>query len=273
MKQLFCFLILLWFVKLAALAQLSNVYSLTFSQNIGSQLPLEELFQNEEGTPVHLGDYFNKGKPVIMSMVYYRCPQLCSEVLNGLWRSLRMVSATAGKDFEIITVSMDPKESRKIAFEKKLNYVRQYNRPGAESGWHALTGTSDAIAHLSQALGFPFQYDPVSQQFAHPAGIILINPDGRISRYFPGVDYSPNELSVALQQSARGKLGSPVQQLLLLCFHYDPATGKYSLAVLRLLKWAAVLTMLALFGGIALALWREKQAGQRLAPELTRAES
>ena len=214
-------------------------------QNLNTPLPLDLVFANEEGKAVALREYFGE-KPVVLAFVYYECPMLCTQILNGLLESARVMKFDIGAEYEIVTVSFDPGETPALATGKKKIYLQQYGRLGAEQGWHFLTGDSAAIKALTEAAGFHYRYDPATDQFAHASAILVITPQGKISKYFYGVEYSPRDLRLALVEAAENKIGSAVDQLLLYCFHYDPLTGKYSLVVINVLRVAGVATVLSL---------------------------
>jgi protein SCO1/2 len=222
-----------------------------FDQHLDRSLPLEEAFTDTAGHPVRLGNIFS-GKPVILVLAYSRCPNLCGIVLNGLLNSVLELRASAGTDYDVIVVSIDPSESTSRAAAKKASYVLRYSRPGASGGWHFLTGRPDSIERLANAVGYRYFYDEASDQFAHPSGIVVVTPQGRISQYLLGIEYPPQDLSRALQKASRGERGFLTRSLLLLCFHYNPETGKYSLAVTRVLQAAGALTVAALISGIVL---------------------
>lgn len=214
-------------------------------QHLDSQLPLDALFRDETGREVRLGDYFST-KPVVLALVYYRCPMLCTQVLNGFLKSSQAVPLEIGQEYEVITVSFDPRETPELAAEKKKYYARAYRRDGADRGWHFLTGDQQAIDKLAGAVGFRYHYDPPSNQFAHASGIVIATPDGRLARYLYGIEYSPHDLRLGLVESSAGRIGSPVDQVLLLCYHYDPLTGQYGLAIAGVLRAAGALTVLVL---------------------------
>lgn len=216
-------------------------------QNLNQQLPLDLEFRNEEGKTVVLGEYFHR-KPVIISLVYYDCPMLCTQVLNGMVETFRTLNFTAGQEFEVLTVTIDPAESPEMAADKKATYIKAYDRPGAEKGWHFLTGDQEPISRLADALGFRYVYDEASGEFAHASGIMIITPEGKIARYLYGIEYGAKDLRFSLMEAAREKIGSPVDKLLLLCYHYDPMTGKYGVVVANLLRGGGIL-MLILIGG------------------------
>ena len=226
------------------------------SQNLGAQVPLDLTFKDEAGHDVQLADYF-KDRPVILTLVYYRCPSLCTMVLNDLTRSIRTMDLTAGKDFQIVTVSFDPNETPDLAAAKKKQYLASYDHPGTENGWHFLTGNQAAISRLTESVGFRYAWDEGSKTYAHASGIMVLTPSGKISRYFYGIDYAPSDLKLSLIAASSIKIGTPTERILLYCFHYDPRTGRYGILVWRMVQVGCALTVLALGGFIGLSLWRE----------------
>ena len=228
-----------------------------WEQRIGSRIPLDATFRDENGDTVKLQKYF-RGKPVILSFAYYECPMLCGLALEGLAGSLKGFSLTAGSEFDVITISFDPREKPALAKAKKANYVDRYGREGAREGWHFLTGDEAEIREVTGAAGFRYQWDEKQQEFAHATGIVVLTPDGTISRYFFGIEYAPKELRLGLFEASQGKVGSVVEQLLLLCYHYDPAVGKYTATVRTILKAAAAFTLLALGTLVGGMLYRER---------------
>jgi protein SCO1 len=214
-------------------------------QKLNQQVPLDIPFQNENGNTVRLGDYFGQ-KPVILSLVYYECPMLCTTSLNGLEQSLKQLKFNLGTDFNVITVSFDPTEQPSLATAKKALYVGLYGRPGAAAGWHFLTGDEASIQRLTQAVGFRYNYDPTIKQFIHATGIIVLTPQGKVARYFYGIQYPAGNLRLALVEASHEKIGNPVDEVLLYCCEYDPMTGKYSLIISRVLKIGAAVTILSL---------------------------
>ncbi len=232
-------------------------------QKLGAQLPLDTEFKDENGQTVKLGDFFNKGRPVILAFVYYECPMLCNEVLNGLTGSLKGISFDAGKDFDVVAISFDARENEKpdLARNKKANYMERYGRPGTEQGWHFLTGTQASIDAATSAAGFGYKWDEKSGQFAHAGGVMVATPDGRLSKYFYGIDYSPKDLKFGVMESGENKVGNAAEKLLLYCYHYDPATGKYGLAILRVVRAGAVLTLLGM-GVMGFVFWRRNKKAQ-----------
>ena len=221
--------------------------TVAFEQQLNEQVPLHLALHDEAGNAVQLGDYLGQ-KPVILTLNYYECPMLCPLVLEGLLHSLRVLSFTIGEQFDIVTVSINPGETAALAAATKARYVRDYGRLGAAAGWHFLTGDEASIQRLTQAVGFRYAYDAAKAQYAHAAGIMVLTPQGRISRYFYGVEFSPRDLRLALIEAAANTIGSPVDQLLLFCYHYDPATGRYTLVARRALQLAGLAMVLSLAG-------------------------
>lgn len=234
-------------------------------QQLGAQLPLDTELKDESGSIVTLGSFFTSGRPVIVAFVYYECPMLCNQVLNGLTGSLKGISFDAGKEFDVVAISFDAREFEKsdLAKNKKAGYMERYGRPGTEKGWHFLTGTQESIDKVTSAAGFSYKWDEKSDQFAHAAAIMVATPDGKLSKYFYGIDYSPKDVKFGIMESADNKVGNAAEQLLLYCYHYDPATGKYGLAILRVMRLAAVLTLIGM-GAMGFVFWRrnKKKAGQ-----------
>jgi protein SCO1/2 len=218
-------------------------------QRLNTRLPLDTPLKDETGRAVRLGDYFGR-RPVVFALVYYNCPMLCTQVLNGLVSALGVVSLDAGRDFDVVAVSFDPRDTAKDAAAKKEAYVARYRRDGAALGWHFLTGDPAAIERVTKAAGFRYRYDDGIGQFAHASAIMVATADGRLSHYFYGIEYAPRDLRLALVEASSGKIGNPVDQILLYCFHYDPATGKYGAVVMRIVRLGGALTLLALVGGI-----------------------
>ena len=229
-------------------------------QKLNAQVPLELPFKDEDGRDVRLGDYFGK-RPVILTLVYYECPMLCTQVLNGLTSALGVLKFSVGQEFDIVTVSFDPKETPELASAKKAAYIQRYKRAGAENGWHFLTGGEKSIAALTKAVGFRYAYNAGIDQYAHVSGIMVLTPDGRMSRYFYGIEYGPRDVRLALIEAADKRIGTPVDQLLLYCFHYDPKSARYSFAIMRLVRAAGVTTVLALVAGVFML--RRREAGGR----------
>ncbi|GIV19822.1 MAG: electron transporter SenC [Armatimonadota bacterium] len=231
---------------------------ITIEQKLNEQVPLDLTFRDETGKTVPLKQYFGQ-KPVLLTLVYYECPSLCGLVLQGLLKSLRVLNYTPGEQFEIVTVSISPSETPELAATKKQNFLKEYGRLDAAKGWHWLTGEEQNIRALADAVGFRYVYDPKSKQYAHAAGIILLTPSGRVSRYFYGIEYSPRDLRLGIMDASQGKVGSLVEKVILFCYQYDPTTGKYSLVVIRIVQLASVLTLLVLGGFMATQFYREKR--------------
>jgi protein SCO1 len=233
-------------------------------QNLGKRVPLETAFFDESGATKPLSRYF-VGRPVILVLAYYECPMLCTEVLNGLVRALRPMSFQPGKEFDILTVSFNPRDTPELAREKKDAYVRHYAKPGAREAWHFLTGTEASIRRLTRAVGF--RYLPLeSGEFAHAGGIMVVTPDGRLSRYFFGVEFSARDLRWALIEASGNKIGLHVDRLMLLCYRYDPLTGKYGMIISNALRVLGLFTLLILGMSIALMLRHERRAHARALP-------
>ena len=228
-----------------------------FDQKLGQQLPLDVRVQDSKGRSVRLGDLFGD-KPVLLNFVYYGCRELCPLLSDGLVRVLRAIPFDIGEEFDVVTVSFDPRDTAAAAAAAKAQYIQRYRRAGADHGWHFLTAEAAAIRDLAGAAGFRYSYDAEKNEFAHATGIVLATPQGRISRYYYGIDFSPRDLRLGLIEAAAGEIGSPLDQLLLFCYHYDPLTGKYNLIVTRVLRLAGVATVLALAGFIVLMLRRER---------------
>jgi protein SCO1/2 len=220
--------------------------TVSFKQRLNQTLPLDTPFKDEFGRPVTLGKYFGGPRPVVLAFVYYSCPMLCTQVMNGLSSSLRALPFVAGQDFDVVIVSFDPKDTAADALDKKQKHLAYWKTENTSAGWHLLTGDQAAIARVTSAAGFSYQYDAVTGQYAHASGILVVTPQGKLARYFYGVEYSPKELRLALVESGQGHVGSPVDELLLYCYHYDPETGRYGAAVMNLVRAGGVLTLAAM---------------------------
>ena len=233
----------------------------TFKQRLDEMLPLDAPFRDEHGQAVTLGDYFKTGgKPVILAFVYYQCPMLCMQVMNGLSSALKVMPFTAGQDFEVVLISFDARDTPAAAAEKERAHLEYWSRQADAPSWHLLTGDEITIRRVTSAAGFTYQWDERSGQFAHVSGVLVVTPEGRLSRYFYGVEYSPKELRLALVESGEGKVGSAIDELLLYCFHYDPESGRYGLLVMNLVRLGGVLTILFIGGFIFLMRRRESHA-------------
>jgi len=229
-------------------------------QKLNTQLPLDLTFRDESGKTVRLGDYFGS-KPVIVSLVYYRCPMLCEQVLNGMTAALNVLKFDVGKEFNIVTVSIDPTETPEMAAKKKEVFLHRYQRPTAAQGWAYLTGDQANIARLAKAVGFRYVYDERTKQYAHASGIVVATPQGRLAQYYYGIEYSPKDLRLGLIEASQNKIGTVVDQLLLYCYHYDPETGHYGAIAMRIMRIGGALTVLLLGGFVITMLRRESQAG------------
>lgn len=226
-------------------------------QRLNEQVPLDLTFRDETGRSVQFGDYFGS-RPVILTLNYYECPMLCSLILEGLVSSLRVLSFDIGDQFTVVTVSFDPGETPPLAAATKAKYLQRYARPGAAAGWHFLTGQEAAIERLAKAVGFRYTYDAQQDQYAHASGIVVLTPQGKIARYFYGIEYAPRDLRLGLIEAAANKIGSLADQILLFCYHYDPATGRYSTAVLNAVRVGGAATVLAL-GTFLVTMWRRER--------------
>jgi protein SCO1 len=237
-------------------------------QHLGAQVPPDLSFRDDTGKSVKLGDYFGR-KPVILNLVYYNCTMLCGEALAGLASAMRLVKFDVGREFDVVTVSFDPRETPDMAAAKKADYVKRYGRANAAAGWHFLTGPPDSINALTKTVGFQYQYDEKSNQYAHATAILVLTPEGRISRYFYGVDFPPKDLRLGLVEASEGKIGNAVDAVLLYCYHYNPETGKYGAMVANILRLAAAATIL-LIGGLIFILWRLDRSVTRKTATKTR---
>jgi protein SCO1/2 len=228
-------------------------------QRLGQSVPLALRFRDDHDREVTLGQYF-RDRPVVLALVYYECPMLCTLVLNGVLRAFRALDPTAGRDFELVVVSIDPGETPALAAAKKAGFLQAYQRPAAADGLHFLTGAEADIARLAEAVGFRYRYDPKQDQYAHAAGIYVVTPAGVLSRYLLGIEYAPRDLKLALVEASDGRIGSAVDQVLLYCYHFDPTAGKYDLAILAVLRLAGLATLLVLVTAIVIYLRRERRA-------------
>ena len=228
-----------------------------FDQKLGEPLPKGAVFRDEAGNRVRLGDYF-RGKPVILNLVYYDCPMLCTVTLNGMASALNEIGFLVGREFEVVTISFDPKEGPEQAAARKRFFLSRYKHPGGEAGWHFLTGEIASIHLVTEAVGFRYVYDAASRQFAHPAGTVVLTPDARVARYMFGVEYAPRDLRLALIEAADRRIGTPVDAVFLACYRYDPATGRYSAAVMKVVRIAGLTTVVALSAFLILS-WRREQ--------------
>lgn len=237
-----------------------------FKPELNSQMPLDLAFRDETGKNVHLSDYFHHQKPVVLAFVYFSCPMLCMQLEEGLVGSLRMISFNPGRDYEVVFVSFDDRDTPDIAAMKKQTALKQFRRPETASGWHFLTGQKDAIMAATQAANFTFNFDAKSNLFAHASGILLLTPEGRISRYFYGVEFPSRNLRLGLVDASEGRIGTPIDHALLYCFQYDPSTARYSASILRIMRLGGVLTVLGLVFGILIFRRRDHAKGKHARP-------
>jgi len=227
-----------------------------FEPPLDGQMPLDPAFRDETGREVQLREYFGR-KPVVLAFVYYNCPMLCDQVQQGIVGALRMLSFNPGRDYEVVFVSFDPRETPAIAAEKKKKVLAHFHRPETDAGWHFLTGPKESIEATTRAANFRFSYDEKSNLFAHGSGVLLLTPAGRISRYFYGVEYPSRDMRLGLVDASAGKIGTPVDHVLLYCFHYDPAAATYSASILKVIRLGGVLTIFCLVAGILISRRRE----------------
>ncbi|MFQ5650593.1 MAG: SCO family protein [bacterium] len=227
-------------------------------QKLDEQVPLHLMFRDESGQEVELAEYFGQ-RPVVLSLVYYECPMLCTMILNGLLKCINVLEFDVGEEFEIVTVSFDPKETPDMAAKKKESYLAQYGRKGAEAGWHFLTGDEASIKQLTDAVGFRYVYDAARDEYVHASGIMVLTPGGKLSRYAYGIEYSPRDLKLAVMEASDNKIGSLADQVLLFCYHYDPTTGKYGVAIMNIIRVVGLLTILALGTFVTVSLRRDRQ--------------
>jgi protein SCO1 len=228
-----------------------------FDQHLDRLMPLDVILRDEQGRDVAIGSFFGR-RPVVMAFVYYDCPMLCSMIMSAITSTLGVMSLDVGRDFDVVFVSFDPRETPRLAAEKKAEYLKQYGRSGAEGGWHFLTGDQTNIARLTSAAGFRYAWDEDTRQFAHPAGLVVLTPEGRLARYLFGIEFGARDLRLALVEASAGRIGTPIDSALLYCYHYDPMTGRYGLAVMRALRVSGAATVLALGSFIWIMIRREK---------------
>ncbi len=228
-----------------------------WEQKLGSQLPLNAVFNDDTGKQVQLGQYFSGKRPVVLAMVFFNCTMLCTQVVNGTMESLKEVPFKAGKDYDVVIVSINPRETPELAADKKKNYLAEYGLSKNADGFHFLTGTEENIKKVTNAAGFFYKYDKTTDQFAHPGGIVVSTPQGKVARYLTGVLFEPRDTKLALLEAGESKIGSPVDLVLLRCFHYDPSKGTYSVAIMEVLRWVGGLFVLILGSGLGLWVWRD----------------
>jgi protein SCO1/2 len=239
-----------------------------FDQKLNAQVPLNAVFRDENGQQVRLGQYFGE-KPVMMILIQYRCTMLCSHEMNALMKSLKELKFDVGKQFNLLTVSIDPRETPELAAGKKKSYVEDYGRPGASAGWHFLTGKQESIDQLADSIGFHYVYDAKTDQFAHPDGVTILTPEGKASGYFFRLEYPARDLRFGLIEAASHKIGTPLDYLSLLCYHYNPTTGKYSVGVWKVMRLTGLIVVLGGLAWIAGSLLRERRQGRwRMEPEM-----
>ncbi len=231
-------------------------------QHLNADVPVNLEFRDELGNPVKLADYFGHGRPVILNLGYYQCPMLCSELLQGLVGSMKALTFDLGKDFDVVTVSFDPRETTEMAAAKKRDIMKRYGRANSNQGWHFLTGKADQINALTKAVGFEYQFDPKTEQYAHAAAIVMLTPDHHVSGYFYGVEFSPKDLRLGLVQASQNRIGNIGDQVLLYCYHYDPKTGKYGAVITNIMRLAGAATMLIL-GGLVIIMIRKERRGNQ----------
>jgi protein SCO1 len=229
-------------------------------QKLGQQLPLDLTFVDESGNPVQLRQFFAEGKPVVLTFAYYECPMLCTLVLNGEVKAMRAMPLVLGKDYVAVNISFNPRETAALAAAKRDLYVREYGKTGAAGSWHFLTGDEENIRKATQAAGFRYVWDPDTKQYAHASGLMVLTPEGQFARYFYGIEFSARDLRLGLVEASANRIGSKVDQVLLLCFHYDPVTGKYGLIITRVTQFLGTATALALFGFVFVMLRRDRRS-------------
>jgi protein SCO1/2 len=244
--------------NIAASEQIPLLREVGIDHKLNGPLPLDTRFTDETGAEVRLGQYFT-GKPVVLAFVYYECPMICTQVLNGLVGSLETLEWNAGEQFEVVVLSFDPGETAAIAADAKRTYLRRYGRPETHDGWHFLTGRKADIRTLTDAAGFRYVYDEAIDQYAHPAAITIATPDARVARYLYGIEFPPRDLRLALVEATDGQVGTMVDQALLFCYHYDPETGTYGFVIMNLVRLAGIVTLLVMGGAIFLSLRRERR--------------
>jgi protein SCO1/2 len=248
------------FLNMKGADRASPLSKVGIDQKLDSPLPLDLNFRDEEGQQVKLGDYFGK-RPVVLALVYYECPMLCTRVLDGLVRAVKVLTFTPGSEYDVVVISFDPRERPALAKLKKTAYLRQYGRTETANAWHFLTGDIGSIKAVTEAVGFRYTYDVHTSQFAHASAIYVVTADGRMSRYFYGIEYSPKDIRLGLIEAAQNKIGNPVDQILLYCYHYDASTGKYTPIAMNILRAAGGATVFALGGFVLIMLIRERRSG------------
>jgi protein SCO1/2 len=238
-----------------------NLSDVSIHQQLNHRLPLDAQFKDDTGKTIKLGDYFGHGRPVILNLVYYQCPMLCGEALNGLTATLRMLKLNISDDFDVVTVSFDTREGPELAHQKKQAYIERYGRPRADQGWHFLTGDQQNVKALADAVGFHYKWDEKTQQWAHATAIMIVTPDGRLAQYYYGVEYPPKDVRLGLIEASQNKIGNLVDEVLLYCYHYDPRTGRYGAVIMNIMRLAGVVTM-TLLGGFLIVMFRRERKGR-----------
>jgi protein SCO1/2 len=231
-----------------------------FEPSLNAPMPLDLPFRDEAGRAVQLRDYFDQQKPVVLAFVYYGCPMLCDQVEQGVVGALRMLSFNPGRDYDVVFVSFDSRETPEMASEKKKKALAHFRRPETDSGWHFLTGPKESIDAATNAANFRFSFDARNNLFAHASGVMILTPDGRISRYFYGIEYPGRDMRLGLVDASAGKIGTPIDHVLLFCYHYDPSAARYSASILKIIRLGGVLTILCIVGGIWISRRREISA-------------
>jgi len=233
----------------------AGLRGVNIEQKLNQQVPLDIVFRDEFGRSLPLSTYFSGNKPVLLALVYYNCPMLCTLILNGVESSLKAVSLDPGRDFEVVAVSFDPRDTPEIAARKKANYLQRYRRPNTANGWHFLTGDEPSIKALTEAVGYQYKFDPATGQFAHASAIMILTPRGKLSRYFYGVEYAPRDVRLGLVEASQNKIGTPVDQVLLFCYHYDPGSGKYGAIAMNMVRLAGA-TFVLICSAFLFVAWR-----------------
>ncbi|RIK82535.1 MAG: SCO family protein [Planctomycetota bacterium] len=242
--------------------QAALLRNIAFTQRLDNLVPLQSQLTDDHGRRVTLGECMN-GRPTVFVLAYYRCPMLCNQVLNGMARAVQALDFKPGVDFEIVVVSFDPTDTWELAADKKQSVVHVFSRDGDPAGWHFLVGQERTVRALADSVGFQYQYDPATQQYAHASGIVVLTPAGRVSKYFYGIDYPTRDLRLGLVEASAGRIGTAVDELLLYCFHYDPLTGRYGLAIIRIIRAAGALTVASIIGYIGVSVRRERKAARQ----------
>lgn len=236
-------------------------------QRLNAQVSSDLTFTDEAGRKMTLGSYFAEGRPIVLNLVYYSCPMLCTDVINGMVAAMKAVKFNAGEHYTVLTISINPKESTTLAAQKRLGYLERYKRPSGDNGWHFMTGEESQIRRLADEVGFRYSYNPKSDLYVHAAGIMVLTPRGRVSKYLYGIDFSARDLQLSLQDASGGRIGSAVDQIKLYCFIYDPTTGRYGLAIMRILRLAAIGTVLAVASFVMISLRRERKSTKAAGPQ------